>query len=762
MSYEIRYTRLANSVRLTDRYLTVQVKNPSESEKSQMGSLFLLVEITNPWFPNSQIGQNIINTLSQEYYKQIDENSLTNFEQALKKVNQNLSKIAQNGETNWMGNLNAILMLSANDEIHLAKSGKGEAFLLRDSKIRKITEGTEREMEPNPLKTFTDIISGELGKRDKILITSPALLDYLSQKEIQDILTGNTPYENAETIAQFLKKEKVRHINLVITEALSKQDMENEQLDRREVVYLDQVSGFSVFVNSTKKYSSKIGPFLENISNSLTDFFSRSKHYFQKEISPRAKSSWEKTKEISQKSYQHFATKTAPKIKNKLSPLSDKLKENIKKQASAISSQFNQKPTPVSLAESKSPYSVHYYEGDKSKDKNSHLGKIKLFLGKTLRKIREGLKWITSKENRSVLYGIVVVILIIILVVNIGSLKKKQDIKNQEQTQSQALDATSAKYEDAKLAILYNDPQKAGSLLNEVINEAKNIMNSYPSLSDKAKEIITKANTEFDKLTQTTRFSNPKELAEFPEANKIFVEQDKLVTLNNKNNTVYYINKDGGTVSEQKLNIEGIFDSFGSDSKENVIYSATDQNQIYKISSASAPAEKLLLTKGTWEKSIDIAYFLNNIYLLDNSSGQIYKHANSDKGFGAATNYVDASKIDLKNAVSFSIDGQVYVLKSDNSIVKLSKDIPQDFSVHDIPLPTDKITKAKKIWTNSEINSLYILDDNRILELDKNGKFIHQYAFSPDINNIVDFVVAPSDKKIWILGDNKKAYQAEY
>ena len=141
MTYDNLYTRLANSQRLTDRYLTIQVKNPSDPEKAKLGRIFTLVEITNPWFPNSQIGQNIINTLSQEYYKQEDDDILISFENSLKKVNQNLTRITQEGETNWIGNLNAALIIISENQIHIAKTGKAEVFLFRDGKIKKIIYG---------------------------------------------------------------------------------------------------------------------------------------------------------------------------------------------------------------------------------------------------------------------------------------------------------------------------------------------------------------------------------------------------------------------------------------------------------------------------------------------------------------------------------------------------------------------------------------------------------------------------------------------
>ena len=62
-----------------------------------------------------------------------------------------------------------------------------------------------------------------------------------------------------------------------------------------------------------------------------------------------------------------------------------------------------------------------------------------------------------------------------------------------------------SKFEEAKLAILYNDQTKAKNLLDEVIKSALTVMSEQPKLSDQAKEIINKANVELVKTTIAQR-----------------------------------------------------------------------------------------------------------------------------------------------------------------------------------------------------------------------------------------------------------------
>jgi len=762
MSYDNLYTRLANSQRLTDRYLTIQVKNPSDPEKAKLGRIFALVEITNPWFPNSQIGQNIINTLSQEYYKQFDNDNVQNFENSLKKVNQNLMRITQEGETNWVGNLNAVLVIISENEIHLAKTGKAEVFLFREGKIKKITEPQASDSEPNPIKTFIDITSGELVENDKLLITSPALLDYLSQKELESIIFNHNPYEGVENIAQFLKKEKARHINACLIEIVSKTDMENKELQIQDVVYLDQVSNLNVVLNSTKNYSAKIGPFLQNTSESIRNSFDKVKHFFHKEVNPRAKAGWQKTKELSKKGYDHLSTKTAPQIKKAISPISAKISDGIKKTFSKKTA--TEPPAiPASQKTALEQYSVNYYEQNGLGEKSSADNKLGTFWGSTTGKIKTGWNQLFSKEKKSIIYISLLVLLIVVLVVSVVELRNKQNTKKQEEAQAQILEGAKNKYNEARLAILYNDPDKARTLLDETIREAMEIMNNYPKLSDSAKDIINKSNEEYDKLTKTTRFNEPKMIAEFKQADKIFLVNDKFIAVNYKNNALSIVNKEGGQVGSQ-LGIndnEGLYIAWGFDDKEKYLYFLTNKNQLFKTNDTAKEPEKITPKNGSWETGIEISIFLNNIYLLDQSSAQIFKHTSSNDTYQAGTNYVNSESVDLKNCVSMTIDGNVFVLKSDGTILKLNKGIMQDFSLKNLPSPSDKLTKPKKIWTTSEISSLFVLDENRIVEFDKEGKFIRQFAFSPDLQNINDFIINPTDKKIWVLNQNK-LYSSEF
>src|SRR3990167_3393076 len=138
MAYEIQFARVTNSGKLSDRFLTCKHITADDLAKFPMGQVFSLIEIISPWFPTAQVGQTIINNFSKYYYEGGSTSDLVNLENSLKKVNEDLAQITQNGETDWIGNLNGILAVIAGNNFHLSPTGKVEGYIFRDGKINHL------------------------------------------------------------------------------------------------------------------------------------------------------------------------------------------------------------------------------------------------------------------------------------------------------------------------------------------------------------------------------------------------------------------------------------------------------------------------------------------------------------------------------------------------------------------------------------------------------------------------------------------------
>ena len=67
----------------------------------------------------------------------------------------------------------------------------------------------------------------------------------------------------------------------------------------------------------------------------------------------------------------------------------------------------------------------------------------------------------------------------------------------------------------------------------------------------------------------------------------------------------------------------------------------------------------------------------------------------SNNSYSEPTSYVDTSVVDIKNSVDFVVDGNVYILKKDGSIVKLSQGQIVDFTIKNMPSDSLLVTNIR-------------------------------------------------------------------
>ena len=96
-----------------------------------------------------------------------------------------------------------------------------------------------------------------------------------------------------------------------------------------------------------------------------------------------------------------------------------------------------------------------------------------------------------------------------------------------------------------------------------------------------------------------------------------------------------------------------------------------------------------------------------------------------------------------------TIDGSIYVLTTDGVIKKYTRGKPDTFGITGLETP---LKKPLRIFTNPEIDTLYVLDpgNSRIVVLNKAGAFQNAFAATV-IKDAKDFDVQESEKKIYIL-----------
>lgn len=178
---------------------------PENAYEKRQGSLFMLGELNNVTEKNQRFLKNLARVLKTRFYGSKSLFPEKSLKQSLKTANLFLQDITQKGDVTWISHLNfAILALTStsiktkNGEIekyklNFTKVGNIKILLLRDGEVLDIGQNLEfKEIEPYPVKVFSNVVNGKLEKDDKILILTENLSQDFEENDIIEKIANLT------------------------------------------------------------------------------------------------------------------------------------------------------------------------------------------------------------------------------------------------------------------------------------------------------------------------------------------------------------------------------------------------------------------------------------------------------------------------------------------------------------------------------------------------------------------------------------------
>jgi hypothetical protein len=196
--------------------------------------------------------------------------------------------------------------------------------------------------------------------------------------------------------------------------------------------------------------------------------------------------------------------------------------------------------------------------------------------------------------------------------------------------------------------------------------------------------------------------------------------------------------------------------------RENVLVLSTGGLLEYEAGNAQLADN----SDGTWKTGVDLATYGARVYVLDPANKQIWKYQRGTTAFGGAAAYLDPEKVDVSKAVSIAIDGSVWVLESDGTLLKLLSGVPVDYDVLRAPLIS--LEGAKAIYTELEMSQLYVLQakENRVVVYTKSAKnndltYSSQYVLDDLKGTLQDFYVDKT-RNVIVLVTDKALYELNF
>lgn len=693
-------------------------------KEEKLGQILIIADLSSKIEQREQIIKRIIAETKYSYFESPTDDPESALENTLQKVNFLISHIVKEEGQTWLKNFSMIVTAIKDNEVHFSKVGCMRAFLAQGKKITDIAGNNIFEEDINPIKAFGNILSGEIKKDETILFSTESTLDYISQEKLRRISIENKPERSVDIIKELLEKapEKtifamliVKRLEEAATEKEKREELKRSALKPKEEPKEIHPSLEEELPAILKPAEEKIEPKKE--PEPVTD-----EEEEEPEITAPAV---QKPKIKKQSEIAKYVKKTIVNLRAKISN-EDKA---IGERAHAIKNLVRAIKTPLERKKTERAKLVAI-----SKDKKHPATRRKATL-------------------TAVKIGIPVLVVLVIGVYLFNNIKKQEEaMRKQRQAEEYILLVGSIKdkMNQAVGSLIYQDKNKAKSLLSET----KTAIETLPAETEEqetAKADLLIQNKEYLQLAlgiKVLRGVAPifdwKTLSPELAPSAIILHKNALYTFSNGNNAIFAFKlaeKIGENISATSSGV-GPLQSFAG---------AIDEDLIFYEGNGGI-AELKLNDKTISKKDIDIsikdrllATYSNRLYSLSNSDNQIYKHNKTLTGFSKGDPWIKDGT-DAQNAVSFSIDGNIWILKRSGQILKLYTGNSEPFKA-----AIDPALSAPSKIDASDALTLYVLDpaSSRLVAIDKkSGETVSQFT-SPDFNDLKDFAI--KDSKAYLL-----------
>ncbi|MDD3481015.1 MAG: hypothetical protein PHW75_02205 [Patescibacteria group bacterium] len=704
---------------------------PRNPDEQQHGSLYAVIELEDKSGHAEEIIEKIIDVLHDAYYEDTDKEPLTAFEEALAKINDELTDRSSEGQINWLGNLNAVLAVLSGSTLHVTQAGKAEVYLYRGEHAMHVTEDLSGD-SINPQRTFINIASGDLTEKDKVVLLTPGVFYKLSKHELKTFVSDNSPKIASENISKLLAGDNgaAKPNAVLVMEMVSPESFAaDEEVEEKTEVWIKEDK------NKLEEVGSGVAGGTIKIFDFLGKAFGGASTFITTKVVPSVKSGTRKAKDKIQgfkkePEAESVILTSEEKISTK-KPLNDNeidlddgiLETPVDKEKEIRIKETRRKPKLLSLER----FDFSFLE--RAKENVS---------GRTKRLRLPGGKF-------SFAYILVAVALIIGLV---GYLGYSNNIKTQKAEAQSRLTEAESYYNDALAEITGGNYAEATNDLATAESLAEGVLatNYY---HDEANTLITKINDTEDEARRITR-NTAGLFYEFTEnVTNIYTNGEMIYGVDFASGSVYSVDPKAGTGATIVKNPEiGGSVSLATlvESRDTlVVY--TENKEVYEIDLTDGEVTKQNVP-GEWEEATALNFFGTNIYLLAKNEGQIKKHFKIASGYGAGVDYFP-EEVALENVTDMAIDGSIYTVDKNANIKKYISGSEESFTTTDLPGSYDNINN---IYARPDIADIFLATNELIIRLDESGKFLAQYA-NDDVSSIGNLFVL-SDK-LYFVSENK-------
>ncbi|MFA5886927.1 MAG: hypothetical protein WC863_04135 [Patescibacteria group bacterium] len=724
----------------------VFVAQPDSLKENLAGKIFVLAEIGGKKTETKKIFDFIVSSLGHNYYNdekilfrdKIEGLKIENiFEAALTRTNKDLAEFLLAEKIKLTPTATSITLgVVFEDKLHFANFGHNRSVLIYqrggnyelinvEANAAEFADNNSEDSQVDRIqlpKLFSSVISGEIPLGSYFLFGSEALLEYLSSKELVDIITKLPPMTAAEQIKNVLNKinNYVPFLGLIIKNTV----------------------GLSLPEFREETYA--------NTSNSSAHSSISSLNYTEQKteqmLAPAGLISFSKI------------------IKNLKHWLGTKLTkpQRSKKKYSVQSEKNVQAPLDLGVVKSLNlARSDSFLKAEKiffKHESNFLLAGFKktlriiniIFNKQSWQKFGRALKnslISLNLKNRYLLLALGLVILVLVISLSLTNWSRQRRIV--QENFDNLVSQIEEKNNGIATHLLYNDEEGA----SRVLLETQALLATLPQETKAQKAIYERLSgelkTEQEKIQKIVKAEPPVKINDLSSfvvknitfaAGKIFASSDRLVYSFVPGSTSYVKTEITGVNSLQFLSF---------DKKDNLYYAS--DNKIIQFNIKTRANSSIIVNEPEPALSLGQARIFNsNLYALRASQNQIYRYTRGATSFGAKSAWLKEAT-NLNTASDLLVDGDIYVLQASGQVMKFFKGQKSDYK----SLPVSPVmTQAQKILAGQ--NYIYIFEpiSKRLVVLSRSdGHLTSQYIFD-SLNSSLDFTVDESTKSVYFLASS--------
>ncbi len=730
-------------------HVLLHITEPSTPEEQEKGYFFAICEINNAEAKYITKLQDIIDNAENAYYETESRGDKTPLEVILEKINQEAFALIDDEVE-----LHCIIGAIAQPNIVFTYHGNPEALLFyrnRQGAYLKMDLVAQNPEDPESAKKqlFSDVIQGKISVHDYLFLATPHVSNYFTHDRVQKIITARPANQSAQHFEHVLDElhDGYSYGGLVLhihqpgeVEAIVKKTRIVEKGGSEKSLH-------SLF-NTERTTASTLSPPLfpkapEKNKTIATPLFPaqrpelappeiRSNHLFPHKAPTRAVTPNDSSDKIIE-------------ILHKLLPI-------LKNGGRAI----------VWLLTALYSFIANFFRSI------ALLFFVVTNYQNRRKTIIEGWRrnWRSRKENFRQMPAITKIIFAVIILAIIGfaggisyvrvqaekkaALAAYQETLNQIKTKRDAAESNLIyKNDTAALAEL----QGAQTLLVNLPCASKEEQNNCTNLKADLERIAT----QLRKITTVT----PEVLAAFPTLVSSTAELVKLdnqiVVADNSSGSVLSYNTETKEIKTLATTDKGITTMVAPKENDYALIQRAD-GEILKINPKNGAVSSTVVSYPHSKTAIaSLLVYSRKLYSLDAANNQIYKHTAIRDGFDMGKEWIKTNPADLSGATDMTIDGDIYVLKTNGQVLKFSSGVEQsDFAIQGLD---PALASADKIWTYTDVNNIYILDGagKRLIVLDKTG-VLKQQITAAEFVHPTDMAVDEPGKTAYVI-DSGKLYK---